>query len=337
LSFYYFSKAKLLNNITQWFKLFPEISPYYAVKCNNYSKILEILSKNNFNFDCASKNEIKLVHKYNRDIIFANPIKSVPDIEYAKKKNIKLVTLDSDEELIKLNTYYPNCDYLLRINVDDSYSLCKLNLKFGHKYPNLFNINKHKYKPNFSGYAFHVGSNCSSSISYINAFELIQSLNDNPKIIDIGGGFSKQHNNMEEISDIVKYYKTKFINTKIIAEPGRYIVEDVMDLYVKVIGKSQNKIFINNSIYGDLNNITYDYKIPYFNIINDIDNKNENDNLYTYSIYGNTCDSLDIICKNILSPEINVNDTLCFPNMGAYSLVSRTSFNGIPVAKIINK
>ena len=135
-----------------------------------------------------------------------------------------------------------------------------------------------------------------------------------------------------------------------------------MDLYVKIIGKSENRIFINNSIYGDLNNITYDHKVPFFNIIKKdkqiplkstyeninkplynktrtfINNySNNNEQLYTYNIYGNTCDSLDIICKNTLSPELNIDDELCFPEMGAYSIVSSTNFNGIPTGKIIIK
>lgn len=179
-----------------------------------------------------------------------------------------------------------------------------------------------------------------SSNSYKNTLDNIINImnvtNIIPNIIDIGGGFNKSVN-MYEISKIISNFIDQYPTIKYIAEPGRFMVEDIMDLYVTVIGKSGNKIFINNSIYGDFNSITYDHKIPTFEIYKSKSNPNS-DILYEYNIYGGTCDSMDIICKSVLSREINEGDILKFHNFGAYSISSRTEFNGIKVARLlINK
>ena len=186
-----------------------------------------------------------------------------------------------------------------------------------------------------------------------NIIDIMNKTNYIPNIIDIGGGFNKSVD-MYEISKIVTNFINRYPTIKYIAEPGRFMVEDIMDLYVTVIGKSGNKLFINNSIYGDFNSITYDHKVPTFeiyrpdkdllNISNslntfnkdllNISNELDTSLLKEYDIYGATCDSMDIICKSVLSKEINEGDILKFHNFGAYSISSRTEFNGIKVANL---
>lgn len=43
---------------------------------------------------------------------------------------------------------------------------------------------------------------------------------------------------------------------------------------------------------------------------------------------GPTCDSTDIICKDINLELLDIGDTLYFTSMGAYTLTLRTPFNG---------
>ena len=45
----------------QWTRLCPEISPFYAVKCNNDPVLLRALSCLGTGFDCASRAEIEQV------------------------------------------------------------------------------------------------------------------------------------------------------------------------------------------------------------------------------------------------------------------------------------
>lgn len=324
-------KSILENNIKLWYSIFPKniVQPYYAMKCNDNPYVLTTLYNNGFFFDCASRKEISHIMKKfqvkGNEIIYANPVKSQSDINYSLSRNVKLFTVDNKEELKKLN----NNNYLLRIAIDDKYSLCKLNSKFGIQKDEIDDFMKHKGK-GFKGFAFHVGSNCMNHNSYFDALDIIEKYLNHDDIIDIGGGFNKtiNYNDLIKVSDRIKGYKNK-----IIAEPGRYLVEDIMDLYVTVIGKSNNKVTINSSLYGDLNCIAFDHKVCKFDIIrnNNIINDTKTEKV---NIFGNTCDSIDIIFKDIECPKIQVNDVLRFHNMGAYTIVSRSNFNGIQTAMI---
>lgn len=44
-----------------WQRLLPRIRPYYAVKCNDDPVVVQLLADLGTGFDCASKNELKLV------------------------------------------------------------------------------------------------------------------------------------------------------------------------------------------------------------------------------------------------------------------------------------
>ena len=49
---------------------------------------------------------------------------------------------------------------------------------------------------------------------------------------------------------------------------------------------------------------------------------------YTSTIFGPTCDSIDVICRSVLLPKLNIGDWLYFTNMGAYTMAAASSFNG---------
>ena len=51
-------------------------------------------------------------------------------------------------------------------------------------------------------------------------------------------------------------------------------------------------------------------------------------------IWGPTCTSMDVICKSILMPELNVDDVVVFRNLGAYSVAIATCFNGFPLSTL---
>ena len=356
---------------------------------------------NNFNFDCASSNEINLIKNINKlmntknnkiannkitnignnnpDIIFANPMKWISDINLSKESNVNFYTLDSLEELYKLNKYHPYSNYLLRLNVNDSFSKCRLNEKFG-MHDNILQTFFDNYKdcnPSFDGFSFHVGSNCLSHIPYeesLKKIEYIMSKFDlyNIKTVDIGGGFIKDYNILQKVSDIIKDFSMKYPYIKLIGEPGRLMVNDVFQLVVEVIGCDSDRVFINNSIYGDLNCILFDHRDITFDIIKkkdkyDMDNIEHMSNkklkdLYNDSyvikweeivsynnidskeirIYGSTCDSIDFIKKIKLpkfikfnKPILEVGDKIVIRDMGAYTMSARSTFNGIPTAYVL--
>jgi len=349
--FIIYNQKNIINKISQWHTLLPNVKPYYALKCNPDKNIIKLVNSYNINFDCASKNEIKQIITQNIDpsrIIFANPIKMINHIDYAYKNNVDLMTFDSYEELKKISYYHKNARLIIRIKVDDSKSILKFNSKFGVALNDCYKLLKyaHDLQLNVVGVSFHVGSRCSDNNVYYNAlnatrqvYNMALSLDYKLGIIDIGGGFpgsndieftNMAHTISRGINDHFKNIKINFI-----AEPGRYFVESAYILVAQVIGKkiivenNQKKIiyYISEGIYGAFNNIITDHYKPEILTLS----KKEK---YLSTVFGPTCDSFDCIGQDILLPELEINDILYVKNMGAYTTSCATSFNGFKPAKV---
>ena len=91
--------------------------------------------------------------------------------------------------------------------------------------------------------------------------------------------------------------------------------------------------YINDGVYGSFNNILYDHAnpIPRKLLLSDFNAAQPDvDNTFPATIYGPTCDGLDCIAKNVLLPQMTNNDWFFFENMGAYTNVGGSEFNGMP-------
>ena len=338
-----FCPKKLVQNVTVWNKYLPSINPYYAIKCNPHPKVIKELSKLNINFECAATSEIKQCLPYNKDIIYGHPHKTPKQISYAKFNNIKKIGYDSINQLKLIHDIYPKSLPILRIQSCEDKSEIKFNQKFGvstddNEIEEIINYHKNN-KFNLYGISFHVGSKCYYPEQYIKTVDKIKTLIDKYQLkinmIDIGGGFPTVDNIFTE-SDFINH--TKIIETyirnyksiskyKFVGEPGRYIVDNTMNLRVKIINKkikNNTRIYyINDGLYGSLNGVLFDGRE--ITIIN-------NNTKYNSILYGQTCDSVDKI--ECLLPEYNINDTIEIPNIGAYSWASASNFNGFTPAKV---
>lgn len=50
--------------------------------------------------------------------------------------------------------------------------------------------------------------------------------------------------------------------------------------------------------------------------------------LFASTVFGPTCDSIDVIARSVLLPKLTVGDWMYFQNMGAYTMAAASSFNG---------
>lgn len=339
---------KVKEQYIYWMETLPNIKPFYAVKCNPNKEILLLLESLNCNFDCASKKEIEQILNIAKEpnrIIYANPCKQQSYITFAKNNDVSLMTFDSIEELIKINKIYPNARLVLRIAVDDSYSLCKFNSKFGCSLdilPEII-IKIKELNATLCGVSFHVGSSCSNPVVYYDAIKKCKLIYDyalnnhiNIEIIDIGGGFTSNKTMFKNIADNIKHAINEFfydININFIAEPGRFFVENSHTLILCVIAKKvlDNKInyYLNDGVYGSFNCIYYDHQQPLLKSLNNTTTK-----IKKSTFFGPTCDSMDVIYKNIDYPELEVGDYLYIDNFGAYTSSPSTSFNGFNIENI---
>lgn len=359
--FYIIDIGEIIKLYEKWITIFPNIKPYYAVKCNPNPVLLDVLTCLGSHFDCASENEIKSVIELTNDpdkIIFANPCKMSSQIKYARANDVDMMTFDCEEELYKIRLYHPYAKLILRLAVDDSQSLCKFNSKFGCKIENIEKLihlmNTLQLK--LIGFSFHVGSGCKSVDSYYeaiktckSAYELAIKNNIDITIIDIGGGFPginvENNINIEQIAETINKAQQDFFSKEIvedklhfISEPGRYFVEKSHTLVLNVIGKKREIYmnettkekeeliiyYLNDGVYGSFNCIYFDHKKP---IVLPFNERNEK-KLYKSKIFGPTCDSIDLITNEIMLPELAIGEWVYIENFGAYTTAASSSFNG---------
>ncbi|MFH1791498.1 MAG: type III PLP-dependent enzyme [Candidatus Omnitrophota bacterium] len=331
----------------------PEVMPYYAIKSNPHNDIIKVFIKLGAGFDVASAAEMKHVLRLGARpsrIIFAHTIKSVPDLAFAKKRRVRLMTFDNEPELYKIAKHYPKAHVLARIKVANIGSQVELSLKFGAD-PDLayFLLRKAKALGLVPmGVSFHVGSQSTNVENYLQALELSANIfnecaeNDLPlKIMDIGGGFPIQHFdreigvNFERMAGgIRKQLKNLFSrNVKFIAEPGRFLVGPSGILVTQVVGRAfrnnKNYYYLNDGIYADFSGMVFDHCKYEFKTL-------RRGQKFLSTLAGPTCDSFDTLSLNEEIPELYVGDVVYVKNIGAYSCASAVpNFNGFPPAKLI--
>lgn len=342
-SYFVYDLDELRRLVALWKSSMPNVTPYYAVKCNPDRHVLSLLADLGVNFDCASMAEIDTVlslHVDSSRILFANPCKRKCDLQRAYELGIQTLTFDSICELEKIAAILPYANLILRIYANDPTAQCVLSNKFGAYEEEWQPILARAQDLNMSivGVSFHVGSGAADATVYYHALQQAHTLvqlgreyGHNMEIIDIGGGFSRK--TLDAISaEVSRGCDAFFPNDEftVIAEPGRLFVETVATLHTKVIGvrkvRGHTYYWITDSLYGSFNCIVYDHASPKPLIETEKD-------LHISTVYGPTCDGFDVVMKDIELPNMEVGDTLTFPNMGAYTVAGGSHFNGIPFPK----
>jgi ornithine decarboxylase len=346
------SPIRIESQLSLWKKTIPNVSPYYAVKCNPEPLLLQTLITNEVNFDCASLREVKEVincgHPYDQlppDILYAHPMKSHKDIHSLGQMNIKTTVVDSLEECEKLTESKWSGSAFIRLAVDDKDSKMPFSSKFGATERELIEIAKYSNIP-ITGVSFHVGSGCENPLQYKRAiefasgtgFDILRNYLHLPKVVDIGGGFSSDPVFFKNTMKLIKNdLDTIPKNRTIIAEPGRFIAQPSQDLFVKVIAKKPGqdggwRYVIDESLYGHFSCIPFDHQKPAWFRVPESEYDKGRDVNYSI-IFGRTCDSLDVIAKGLME-DLEVGDWLYFPLMGAYTSATASEFNGFPKPEV---
>ena len=343
---------KYVKNISfLWKQTLPQIAPYYAIKACPDEELLDFIASNkDFGFDYASKNELKMIERYEpQNTIFANPTKSILDIQYSADAGHHNYVVDSIEEIVKINSIDKDAQYFIRIQSNELFSAIKFNNKFGVTLNEFETMIEFLYNMNlpFKGISYHVGSKCTDMKAHNSTLTDIVEMympvlikyGMHPSIIDIGGGFENVYQLLtlrQEIDSFLSYFEAN--NIQLIAEPGRLFCSGYIDVVTNIIAIREKTtpegtvyyITVNDSVYHTFQGKIFDGQqftpTPLFN----------NDERAKCIIFGQTCDSLDIICDGIILPKPTIGDKLLFSDMGAYSIASCTgTFNGFTSAEFV--
>ncbi|XP_076230976.1 ornithine decarboxylase 2-like [Calliopsis andreniformis] len=353
-SFCILDVAELVRRHTDWTTKMPRVLPHYAVKCNPDPTIIKVLAALNAGFDCASKEEIRIVMKHGVSadrIVFANPAKCPSHIKFARKMNVEKTTVDCEAELMKIKEFYPKAKVIIRIRSDAKLAGVPLGIKFGcepeEKAVRLIQLTK-SLGLTLYGFSFHVGSPCLEVAAYSRAIGLCKKLIGVAKsygckdvqVIDIGGGFNGYSGyQIDEIASIVNdAIEDVDPSIQIISEPGQYYVTSAFTLasYLhtkKIIldkGDLVRMYYMNCGVYTSFVDELLRYKsrmpVPL--------SKPTSDETFLSYLWGPTCDSRDCIVKNVMLPEYEVGDWLTWKDMGAYTLSITSTFNGFQIPKV---
>ena len=319
----------------------------YAVKTNSHEKVIKQIIANGINdFDVASLNEIKLVHKINPkvNLHFMHTVKSKESISSAYfNYGVKSFSLDNKDELRKIleaTNQAKDLKLFVRIAISNEHAEIDLSRKFGalpSEALGLVRLCKEHSKK--LGISFHVGSQCMHKISYTKGIKEIENIVKKtkiiPDIINLGGGFPAIYpdlkpepliNYMEEIKKSLSNLKWDKL-PEIICEPGRAIVAESGSTIVKVILRKKQSLYLNDGTYGTL----FDAGVPNFVLPTKMitDGRIQSKKLTAFNFFGPTCDSLDYMKGPFLLPNnIREGDYIELGQLGAYGLTFRTNFNG---------
>lgn len=345
------SRAAAHRQVTLWKSTLPWITPHYAVKCNDLSPLLKWLREEGVLFDCASPGEVCTVLDARvgakaSDILYANPCKSVEAIRTADSMGVARTVVDSLEEVEKLRDCTWSGDVLIRLAVPDGGSRHPFSSKFGAVLSECSGILKALCDSGlrFAGFSFHVGSECLTYQQYYDALQMCAKGADlaeslcglRTQVVDVGGGFLWEEEAFQRAAiELERGRKHFFAYSSIewLAEPGRFFAQPTLSIDVPVIavrrGHRGISYTLNESIYGMFSCIPFDGQTPIFKG----DHKGP---LEACTLFGNTCDSADILGHTQL-PPLKCGDILHISNIGAYSFVSSSNFNGFkkPDIKII--
>ena len=348
----FLSKKAILKAYIDLEDALPHVNLYYAIKANNHPQIIETLAGIGANFDVCSNDEIDFVKKNNTDDIkwiHTHPIKTQNTISYSYRNGVRTFVVDNILELNKLIKYRNEICVLVRMSIENTSAKIDFSKKFGTIGAEATTaLMKQAKKIGFKkiGISFHCGSQAIDPEVFNRALltckEIILKLKEvgiKLSIVDIGGGFTDQMKH-SQISDYCKGFKADLNSIhhqgiKLIAEPGRFIAEKSMFLATKIIGKSKRRdkiwYYIDDSVYNSFSGMVYDHMDYPLSMPKKYEQKPKTQSV----IAGQTCDSIDIIKKDILLPDLPIGTVLLFKNMGAYTSVSASTFNGFPKTKII--
>ncbi|KAG5484468.1 hypothetical protein LSCM1_07837 [Leishmania martiniquensis] len=264
--FYMIDLGRVVEQMARWRHALPMVRPYFAVKSNPNAVILELLAALGAGFDCASKEEIRLVLssplvESPDDIIFANPCKQLGDMREAHACGVTYVTVDNQLEMEKISRTMPSARAIIRIKTNDSQAQCSFSAKFGASLDDVDGLLRaaRQFNVDVYGVSFHVGSGNGDHSAYVSAlrdahcvFQKAGRYGFNCTILDIGGGFpgtesteASDEASFEAIAGVIRPVLEELFGSgdvTIISEPGRYFTAATHALLMNVFAARKRRM-----------------------------------------------------------------------------------------------
>jgi len=325
---------------------------FYAVKANPDIEVIKLADKLGMGFEIASEGELKLLSTIGvkpERIISSNPVKTFKFLKMSASYGVNYFAYDSEAEVDKMAAFVPRCNVYVRLSVPNEGSEWPLSKKFGVEVERaaelLFYARGKGLNP--VGVTFHVGSQCTNVYNWNSALDKAKALWDITErnglrlsLLNIGGGYPiKYTKNVVDVDAIEKnvdrLIREKFPpGVRIFIEPGRAFVGDAGIFVTSVIGKAnrgdENWLHIDVGVFNGLMESVGGIKYTYI-----VETKREARTKKKWTLAGPSCDSFDVIDKNVSLPEPEIGKLVLILSGGAYTISYASEFNGFSIPKTI--
>ncbi|HEY4274511.1 MAG TPA: hypothetical protein VGM68_03425 [Rhizomicrobium sp.] len=325
----------------------------YAVKANPHPLIVsQLWGAGIRHFDTASLGEIEIIKSIAPDAVchFMAPVRLPGQAKAAfEKHGVTDFVVDSDSELDKLLAETGNPKKLrvfVRLVAQLGGALLEMSSKYGCGPEDAAKLLKRiKAAGAQPCLTFHVGSQCLSPFSYAQAIEIAHRTVSLSGIeiaaLDMGGGFPTAYAGEEPppfhwYFDMIKEALSNLGLPKlhVMCEPGRALVGQGLSLVTQVVMRRGDRLYLNDGIYGSFDEQRFaSFNENYPSTAITLDAKGNAKRLSgdkrPFRAYGPTCDSADVLPRPQMLPDtIAKGDFVLFDAMGAYTVSSRSPFNG---------
>ncbi len=329
---------------------------FYAMKANSTPDVIRLVVEKGGGLEIASLAELERsleAGASGQQIICSNPIKSPTVLRRMQAAGVYAVVVDSTYEVEKVAQHAPGMRVYARLAVDNEGSVLPLAGKFGvsgEEALALFDMARDLgLEP--IGLSFHVGSQCLRVENWVNAirdcgkiWKQAEARGHHFHFLDIGGGFPAGHYHTEdiptlkEIGQAVNRAVARYIphpQPMLILEPGRGLVGESGRLVVEVMGKATRNgetwLYLDAGVFNGLME-TYEGFPP---VVRHLSEDADDRPRISYTLAGPSCDSCDVVARNLQLPEVHMGDRLVFLDAGAYVSEYAVAFNGFPTPAII--
>jgi len=325
---------------------------FYAVKANPDIEILRYLNKLMLGFEIASEGELEMLSSIGVEpsrIISSNPVKSLKFLDIAASYGVNRFSFDSEEEVKKLARIIPGCSVYVRLSVPNEGSEWPLSKKFGLELEEALSLLLYAKDMGLNpvGITFHVGSQCTNIYNWNIALDKAKNLWDaaikkglKMSLLNIGGGYPIRYTkNVISIEAIEKnvdslIYERFPEDMEIHIEPGRAVVGDAGVFVATVIGKAmrgdEDWLYIDVGVFNGLMESVGGIKYSYI-----VETTKQTGARKQWTVAGPSCDSFDVIDKNVTLSDPQVGDLILILSSGAYTVSYASEFNGFSIPKTI--
>lgn len=332
----------------------PYVRFHYAVKALAHPAVVSAIDAEDGWFDVASAGELRLLQQMGIEpdrIIHTHPVKSEREIADAVAAGVSTFVVDSADELRKLKAAEAGVRVLIRLAYRNARARVDLSSKFGVDHAEAERLVRLALTMGVpvAGFSFHVGSQLDAVAPFPVAVERTLELMDRMEqdyglrfsVLDIGGGFPVDYRSEtvtigQIAAALDPLLAPRASRLEILSEPGRVVVADAMTLIAGVVGVAERGgrrwVHLDDGVYGSWSNHVFEGIEPMLLTSPDLAGQERPRRRTTLA--GPTCDSIDVLARDLEMPELRPGDYVISPTMGAYTTVSATEFNGLAPASV---